>query len=353
MPREVLALNRDKRGKRSLIYSEKELELFAKMYSGTQDPFISIFRFSGEKGNAIIDKIPYDFDAEHDPYALKFARWLYENKIPFIPIGTHFNRYHIYVLIYPQEMTSAELRKAQLSLLEQAECYKKVENGNGSYYQAMCDMHIVGDIRRLIRIPNTARYPENIGEPVTVYCTYLPLNFYELPKSEIYSFLKHHNEIPDSIFPIKRIDELIKPVSMNFRNSVVCEKDSPIFSDEEYISDDPYLQFIQKILRPCVFRAIVGPNPRNHVRVAATIDLRDLDFTESQILDIYNRIGWADWKEEKSEYYIDKVFAQNHYLRYSCSKLRIDVRLVCEANCIHMRKNGKFIPLRNIIHELK
>jgi len=355
MPREVMALSSKKIGKRSMIYSVKELERFARKYSGTHDPFVSTFSFDGEVGSAVIDKFLYDFDNEHDPYALKFAKWLYDNEIPYIPVGTYFDRYHIYVLIHPQQMTPSELHTAQMSLIEQAGCYIKVknENGNGEYFQPMTDTHIIGDIRRLVRIPNTARYPKEKGDPIKVYCTYLPIKFFEMPKNDIYTYLKQYNTIPDSPFPLKPLEEIIKPIDKRFRSSVRERNDIEI--ELEYIPDDPYLQLIQRLLRPCIFKALMGPEPRHFIRLAATIDLRDLAFREIEIYDIYSRIGWLDFEDGSiCEYQIGDIFGKrSHYRRYSCKSLRLDYRVVCDENCPYQRNLGRFIPLTELLEEVQ
>ena len=176
-PREVLALSRTmdngiKIPTRSVVLSQKELDLFVRKYAGVQDLYVGSFIYEGNTGSTTVDKLPFDFDDEHKGYAQKFAKWLYEHKIGYVVVGTYFDRYHIYVLINPQRLTPLELQEAQLSLLEQAGIYEKIENGTGEYYQPMTDTHIIGDIRRVMRMPNTPRLPKKEGGEILCYSTY-------------------------------------------------------------------------------------------------------------------------------------------------------------------------------------
>ena len=324
-PREVLALARpneygNKIASRSVVLSKKELNLFIQKYSGVQDPYVGSFIYKGDIGSTIVDKLPFDFDDEHSEYAPIFAKWLYEHKIGYVTIGTHFDRYHIYVPVYPQQLTPLELQEAQLSLLEQAGIYKKMTNNSNSiYYQPMSDVHIIGDIRRVMRIPNTPRLPEKEGDEITCYCTYLPQNFYEMDKTLLYSLLKrpHEMEIPD-YFP-KPLYEIVKPLTIQFRSVTKLDRTEEILS--EYTPTDPLLRFVQSLLRPCIWSVLNAAHPPQFIRVAATIDLRELGFSQLDVFDIYSRFNWDKWSPEITDYQISNIFG-SMLQPYSCSKIR-------------------------------
>jgi hypothetical protein len=343
----VLALTREnedgfKIPTRSVVLSQKEFNLFIRKHSGVQDLYVGSFIYKGDIGSTTVDKLPFDFDGDHSEYALKFAKWLYEHQIGFVAIGTYFDRYHIYVPIYPQKMTSLELQEAQLSLLEQAVIYKEIKTDNGSYYQPMTDTHIIGDIRRVMRIPNTPRLPKKEGGDIICYSTYLPQNFYEMDKSLIYSILKepHDMETPD--FYPKPLFEITKPLTRRFRsvNNFSDNYDITV----EYMPTDPLLQFVQSVLRPCIWKVLSSTNPPHFVRVAATIDLKHLAFSSMQVFDIFSRLNWIDWNPETTDYQIDKIMHKN-YRRYSCTKLK-GANLPCDTGCKYKGSGKTFVPIK-------
>jgi len=325
-PREVLALARpnefgNRIATRSVILSQKELDLFIQKFSGVQDPFVGSFIYKGDVGSTTVDKLPFDFDDEHKGYAFKFAEWLYENKIGYVAIGTYFDRYHIYIPVYPQKLTPLELQESQLSLLEQAGVYEEVENGNGKYYQPMSDVHIIGDIRRVMRIPNTPRLPKKEGGEIISYCTYLPQNFYDMDKTLLYSILKHPNDMETPDFFPRPLYEIVKPLTRQFRN-IVKNTTNKGHNSVEYTPTDPLLQFVQSILRPCIFSSLVSPNPPHFIRVAATIDLRELGLSHMEIFDIFSRLDWIDWNADTCDYQVSDVMGKEQLNPYSCTKIR-------------------------------
>jgi len=348
-PREVLALTRTneygfKIPNRSVVLSRKELNLFTKKYSGVQDPYVGSFVYTGEGDRTSVDKLPFDFDDEHKKYASILAKWLYEHKIGYIVVGTHFDRYHIYIPIYPQKMSGLELQEAQLSILEQAGIYKKVENDSGTYYQPMTDMHIVGDLRRVMRMPNTPRLPKHEGGEVICYCTYLPQKFYEMSKTEIYTMLKGPNPMESPHFFPKPLFEIIKPLTMQFRNPIKI-----LLGDKElnldFTPNDPYLQFIQSVLRPCIWKSLISPNPPHAIRMAATIDLRDLKFSALEIFDAYSMLGWIDWLPEATDYQIRNIIGNLKYKRFSCGTIRKS-GIPCNSDCIYRNNGNSWIPIQ-------
>lgn len=328
---------------RMVVLSEKELRLFAQKYAGVQDTYVGSFIYTGDVGSTTVDKLPFDFDDEHSGYAAILAKWLYENKIGFAPVGTYFDRFHIYIPIYPQKMTPLELQEAQLSILEQAGIYKEIENGSGSYYQPMTDTHIIGDIRRVMRLPNTPRLPKRLGGEITCYCTYLPQNFYEMEKSLIYSILKEPHEMETPDFYPRPLLEIVKPLTRQFRSVVWMDRTDQITT--QYTPTDPLLALVKGLLRSCIWNSLVSPNPPHFIRVAATIDLRDLAFGALEIFDIFSRLKWIDWNPNVCDYQIDKVLGRTDYKRYGCTKIR-SASIPCESECTHRGSDSTWVPIK-------
>ena len=91
----------------------------------------------------------------------------------------------------------------------------------------------------------------------------------------------------------------------------------PMSRSSESTVSNPSL-FLRLLLRPCLYRHIIGIHPSHEVRVAATVDLLQ-NYNPETILEIYSTLGWEDY-EEKLCY--SQILSCGKYKPYSCSKLK-------------------------------
>ncbi|MBU2613808.1 hypothetical protein KJ925_05150 [Patescibacteria group bacterium] len=283
--------------KRAVINTEKEFVDFIEMNNGRKDCYASLYTLGGT-----INKIFWDLDGKN---ALKDAKELYSffisKNYKAIPIASGKKGFNIHLILRPIEyydLPKKLLTNAYLSII--SDVFGEREN--------TVDPHVIGDLRRVCRIPNTLRPPNN-----SCWCTYLPPD----------KFLNMSDE---------NVAEHIKsPKTYSYDNG----KYLPVLTDFKYEGREVNIsysaipagtgeigdgnQYLKNILRPCLYRYIRYQNPYHFIRVATTIDLLDVGCTEHEILKIYSMLHWKDFDANITKYQIDTC----KYLRkYSCKRLR-------------------------------
>jgi len=274
------------------------------MINGVDEVFTNVNPLYG-----VINKIFLDFDGAQ---SLKESQTVYQHllsyNIPVIPVASGKKGIHLYILFKDREGRDNKevLLKATYSILIKA-LGKETKSA---------DPHVLGDIRRLCRVPNTLRPPENMS-----YCTFLPpgKGFLEMRESDLWWYIKgvhsYHYDLP----PPPSFEELIIPEveKINFNYKIPERKAKPVGGNE----------FLKRLIRPCLYRHLTMPEPSHHVRVAATVDLLSLDFTPEEIAEMYRKLNWVDWDEEETLYQIRHCL---HLKPYSCSTLRrLGIPRVC------------------------
>lgn len=358
---------------RRIVHRSKEFEQFVEEYDGRGDVFVAVY---GEK--RLVDKLMFDFDGTFAfEFARKFANFLFIHNLSFVPIITGKKGFHIYVLLYPEYLTGEEkeqkntISMAQMWLMEQSECYypvyqkeyelnddikkyycskKKIDNNLFHlftdepihqakfmndliyayvrlyeipedpkvkwWYTPACDTKIVGDIRRLTRVPNTKRVFPSGG---VNYCTYLPVRFFEMSEERVLQYQKelHRPTTPEG--SLKSIEEFAKPTEIEFRNAIIVnlETEGEMIG---YEYDSPLLELVEQILNPGIFRALLSPEPPNMIRVAAVCEMRHFGMRKEEIVQALLEFDWSDKDEAVIEDKVDQIFRRD-YKRFSKSYL--------------------------------
>jgi len=299
---------------RSFVRNEWEFIRFVDKYNGITDVFVSVY-----PANGIIDKIFFDIDNTNLRIVRKFYNYLVENDYTVIPVVSGRKGFHFYVLLKPKlydEEGREKLTNATYSIILDSGLYSKERGEGNEWYIPKCDTRIIGDIRRLTRVPNTLR-------PHGSYCTYLPPDFVNMTAKEISGHMKSSHTYDYEIRKLPTLDDFEKVSVELFRPSIYSESfPSPSCSSNVG-------RYLKPILRPCLFKKLFTFNPSHDVRVAATIDLLDMGFSENQIFKFYSQIGWEDWDESITQYQISNI-KNRRYRYYSCKKLR---RLGIADNC--------------------
>lgn len=313
---------------RVVVHNLRELENFLTYNEGIKDCFISIFPLSGE-----IDKIFLDFDKKaglcDGKTALSDTKRVYNHLIELdhqvVPIASGKKGIHLHDLLIPCEYPTEQEAKIALYLatikiledvfgpLEQGSEYDA--NGKQVYvYYALdedrrilgVDPKIVGDVRRICRLPGTRRPPENNS-----WCTFLPSSFVNMSWLDIINWCKlphHMNGIKPPTLSLEDLPKSDKRIEI-----------SPVSTDTLPTSAvGGSSAFLSGLLRPCLYQAIIHPSPRHDVRVAVVIDLLR-DWSTSEIADMLRGLGWIDWSESTTHSQIESC---RKYKSYSCTKLR-------------------------------
>jgi len=163
--------------KRKPIWSLRQFVKFIEENNGRNDCYTSVYPL-----DETIDKIFLDLDG---PKALEDAKAIYEyvyleQDIPVIPVASGKKGIHLYILLKPK---TYENPSNLLSMVT----YRILEDTFGEKVkETSVDPHVIGDVRRICRIPNTLRPPENLN-----WCTYLPPHkFVEMTETELVKHIK-------------------------------------------------------------------------------------------------------------------------------------------------------------------
>jgi|GEM_PF-3941021 len=190
---------------RRTVYNRRQFERFIEENNGIRDCFVSVNplgRFT---------EIFFDFDG---PRALEETKRLYnflsERKYPVIPVVSGKKGYHIHLLIKGDGEGREMLRSVTWGILHEAFGKNPLS----------VDTKVIGDARRLCRIPNTLRPPENRN-----WCTYLPVDFVDMDEKQIIEYSKkpHHVDYdlrnPPSLAELSREFRGEKPKKVSVRSS--------------------------------------------------------------------------------------------------------------------------------------
>ena len=313
------------------IETQKDFENFLIRNNGINDCSASVYADDG-----VIDKIWFDFDGEG---AIEEAKRLYDYlkflECKVIPVISGKKGIHLHLLV--NSTLSVNEYETRVQLMDA--CQSIIANGLGIKdwkQKTTLDWSKIGAITSTCRIPNTLRPPAN-----TTWCSYLPEDWSELSNNKIWDYSKspHNFEYTGEVYNLAFfIDK--KNSSDFFKRGIKAREQryalssttssallsTVVSSSSSYKIPENLENFLEPLMRPCLFRHVFTKNPSNHVRVASTIDFLDSGLSVEQILEIYSRLDWENYNEgvtkEKVNYIADRK-NNNDLNAYSCSKLRL------------------------------
>lgn len=282
--------------------------------NGINDCYVSVYPKDGT-----IDKIYYDFDSKTNiakavNEAKKFYRGL-TSSFNVIPVFSGEKGVNLHVLLkakkYNVRVTKRKLMLSNAALYLLDEVFGHNEKTRIIRVNT-ADPTCVGDIRRICRVPDTLRPPENLS-----YCTYLPPEWVDWSVEDIVLHAKsrHSYDYKLDNERLPTLDMFPSDVDLKLKGQRDEEKERSTKGRRIRTTDEG--KFLEKLLRPCLYKRIIGKNPSHDVRVATTIDLLQF-FSDREILNIYKGLGWKDWDSDTTEYQIQSC---KGLIPYSCSKL--------------------------------
>jgi len=249
-----------------------------------------------------LDKVVFDLDNKTNlnkalEDTISLINRLQDRDIPYAVTFSGRKGFHVYGLLKPAKL-SRDIGAYYLKSLQE-ELAEGIES---------VDRQLIGDIRRMIRIPNSI----NNG----YYCAPLPTNFQKMSIEEILDYSKNTHRLSFSHGKLKPIQELV---------SNIRPPEKPDRTDEDEILQDnvgsiPDMDILAEIVRPYVLEAVRKPNPPHIVRLDFVSELMFLGLTEQEIFEIIKRLNWKDFDEGATRYQIRKVFKKK-LKPYSTSKL--------------------------------
>ena len=249
-----------------------------------------------------LDKVVFDLDNELNlnkalEDTISLVNRLQEKNIPYAVTFSGRKGFHVYGFLKPVKL-SRDVGAYYLKTLQE-ELAEGIES---------VDRHLIGDIRRMIRIPNSLNNRH--------YCAPLPVNFQKMSIEEILDYSKKPHGLHFSHGELKPIQELVgSNVSLPKKSNT---KDEEILQDNTGIVPD--IGILEEVIRPYVLEAVKKPNPPHIVRLDFVSELMFLGLTQEQILSVIKKLNWEDFDVEATKYQIRKVF-EKKLKPYSGSKL--------------------------------
>lgn len=301
---------------------------------GIEDIYTSLY-----PSNFLIDKVFFDLDWGNQ--VLGDAKSLFKTceseGFQTIPVISGKKGFHLYPIVRPKiHGTEAKIRLLRLHYYLIEKTFgkfkqEKISLPNGKEVSVLRtkdriiapDPQICGDVRRITRVPNTLRPPENLN-----YCTYVdPDKFLDMDEQDIIEHMKSTHEYKIKINYRKAPN--LEDFSYDFENPPNYNDFSPI-SSENVVKSHITNRFLKGILRPCLYRHITSIHPSNDVRFYATLDLLTLGLQPDNIISIYSGLGWEDFNEMLTKKRI-------HWIKY---KMETQPEIYHSPPCGKLRSKG-------------
>lgn len=287
---------------RKKITSKNELDRFITINSGINPCFCSKFSFNG---NPNINSSFLETDSNDLKQTLietkKGYNWFINNDIDCIILFSGKKGFHLHPLLqeYTYDNPSGVLSNfANLMLSE-----TKAKD---------FDPVVLSDTQRLVRIPNTLR-------PEGLWC--IPLDPYDFPNITIEEVL----ELAQTPQNVNYKFEKPRHKHINF-----VEETKKV--EKVWIPPSPKdFGILEHILRPCIYKNIVGPNPSEIVRSSAAIELLNFGLNSTKITDLFQTLNWIDFKRSYTLMRIDFIIKRREMgdLRHPHGK----EKLGCTKKC--------------------
>lgn len=300
-----------------LVETKEDMIQHMKTYSGVEDCFTSVYSFFHDK--PVIDKVFFDIDHSSEECALKIAQTIFEYikktfEIEVIPFWSGKKGAHIYPLfqskIYDNPVDL--LKNFSYHIIEKTKSFE-IDEKDGKK-QPLVDSHVIGDVRRLCRFPNTQRVNHS-GLPMDSYCIPLdPDDFLNLTITDIKKLKKTPQKYDYNFkLPTITLDQLKfkKPNISEFKASF---NKSDINYDLDFITPrNIYAKILKYSLqnKPCLQKFIMTNNPPDIIRMGTAIELINMGFSTQKMIKMFSSLGWHDWNPEYTAYQIESIRHKN------------------------------------------
>jgi len=260
------------------VKTEKDALRYINLYNGKKNLYKSLYRVTNN--GYLIDKIFFDFDGEKSHYATKkFTKFLHNDNIAF---KVHFSGrgFHIFIpVIIKEKITDYKLsiRELQKAILDTYNLLK------------YCDPHVIGDIARVVRIPNTFNLRANR------YCIPLRYNdIIDLSYEEIRELAVKQRWI---------IDYAVKGKKLELKN----------VKKKEHKEYDNHVIIVEGV-EPCINRILEKRNPTHDERFLLVLHYKELGENMNQIVERFKKLNWSDWNERITRYQVQHIFEKGFVL---------------------------------------
>ncbi len=291
------------------VYNLEQLNRFIILNSGINDQcYASTCSYQNNK--PIFEDLFLEMDSLELAPIIKVANWFTDHGIYWIPLFSGNRGIHIHALFSPEQIHVETVKKFSDLIIKE------------THTEGQFDDLARGRLRQIARIPNTKRLNEK-------WC--IPLSREDILNNISASKILQKASTPQFIEynPIKRpkITEFIKdeaPAYLNLSQPTVLTKAKALFKD---------------VLRPCIFEKIQYPNPRDDIRITATVEALRHGIPIIKLVDFYESLNWVDFDRNYTQYQIEHL---NERVMLGNIKPFGKQRLECslKRRCIQCRLTG-------------
>ena len=302
---------------RSPIQTYEQFREYIDRNNGIRDCFASVYSSDG-----YIDKIFFDIDSKtHFSSVRDSAVMLYQHLTSkgyrCIPVFSGRKGFHIHLLLKREQYDSQAkakslLKSASISIIADAFGIEvsKLLNGELSRY---VDPTTIGDVSRIMRIPNTLRPPQN-----DLWCVPLPESFPSMSESELTKYAKEPHILDYTNQERPRLKDLASSVidKIDIKEQHKAFVNPGVACDALVVDD-----VVKHVVRPCLYNRIHDANPSHTVRLAMSADMLNLGYSQEQVVDYFSRLGWVDFNRRRTADAVKQCSGLNSY---SCKTLRLN-----------------------------
>lgn len=305
-PREFATIHEKQLFTRQTVYDSRYMENLIDENNGVYDIYTSVYAL-----DQAIDKICFELDGLEQSLidARKLVHFADKEDIMSVLIASGRRGIHVYYILErmkydnPKELLTAVTH----SIMDE------VFGKNGA---SSVDPHLVGNVKALIRIPNTLRPPENRS-----YCTYIPNEI--LDQLDGIGLVMHTKSVHFLPFIKWKAEKTLYDLSADGVVPHGAGNYEPMAEHEIQNTTNFWVgkdisKLLPKLLKPCLAKRIIESNPDHFVRAAASLELMQ-HFKPEEIVSLYSRLNWRDYDESIT---MDQLESLEHFKPYSCRKIK-------------------------------
>lgn len=234
----------------------------------------------------------------------------FEESLPMVGVYTG-KGVHIHLLCEPRKWPKRELESNQLWVDDVC--------GLSTF-----DRNVLGDVKRLSRVPNCRRYDEKLGDATSLYT--VPLSRREMRNitaKELIEWSESPRTVEDpgeSRLPLfVRDDYVVSDDAEDVSVEAVEMGKRTIDSLDEKLE-----LWLENVLQlPCMYKRITTRNPAHPVRFNCAVMMFNVGMTVDDIVEVYSRLGWADFDANVTRRFAQQI-KERGYADMSCAAIQAE-----------------------------
>jgi len=324
------------------IFSEGEFDLYTNHVDGVKNVYAAVAR-RPVGGKLKMDKVHYDLDStakdengdwrlfgEEEPNdaevvermrsdpdtaeailgdvcqdARKIAQASMDNDIPIVGVFSGFG-IHVYQLYQEREDPDRAVASTAKKYIDEASL-------------RTYDEKIVGEVKRIMRVPNCERVTEDGQRCNIVTIPLLADDLRNVTPEWLIQKSYSKREVEPDFAERPELEE--KDEYLDYRT------DPDLHARQREVGDmvevDGILEYLLKeyLKMPCMYERVQQKNPDHKVRMNCAVLLFNCGLDVSDVHSLYRRIGWFDYKPEVTKKQLKNIY-KGRYSEMSCSSLR-------------------------------